>query len=219
MWDCPLCGCKSDDESKVCERCGYSDHTDGLPPQECPSKIDIAAERKKDYKRVIEERKAVLLLKLQSLDIANSPLVDIKHTISEVLTGLDIPLKIDSDYKVTLDKKDKEIVSTLERIISAIDYKLLESADSPETFVRLGNLEYGAESFKKALNYYDNALISQPNHHTAMYNKGMALFALHNYEESVKCLKKLIKMAPQNDAAHKFLGLAEQMLIDAKHPE
>lgn len=217
MWDCPLCGAKSDGDSGVCQRCGYTDRNIGLPPKDAPAKIDIAAERKKDYRRAIEERKAVLLLKLQSLDLANSPLVDIKHTISEVLTGLDVPLKIGSEYRVTLDAKDKDIVNALERIISAIDYKLLESADSPETFVRFGNLEYGIGEYLKALNYYENALVSQPNHHIALYNRGMTLFYLHRYAESVKCLKKLIKLAPKNDAAHKFLGLAEQMVIDKEH--
>ena len=57
----------------------------------------------------------------------------------------------------------------------------------------------GAEGdFEKALSYFDQAIILQPNNPDLLNKKGVALRGLGRYDEAIECFNKSLQLDPRD---------------------
>ncbi len=66
------------------------------------------------------------------------------------------------------------------------------SAQSLRGKVSRGNDEYREEKYQEALNSYQDALLSDPQHEIARFNTGDALYKLEKYDQAREAYEKLI---------------------------
>lgn len=77
---------------------------------------------------------------------------------------------------------------------------------------KIGNAFFHLDEYDKALNYYDSTLSGYPRNEVAMYNKAYTLFTIKRFDESLKVLKKLLKIDQENEKARYLSELVGQMI-------
>jgi len=59
--------------------------------------------------------------------------------------------------------------------------------------------QFSAEGdFEKALSYFDQAIILQPNNPDLLNKKGVALRGLGRYDEAIECFNKSLQLDPRD---------------------
>lgn len=71
-------------------------------------------------------------------------------------------------------------------------------------------------NYKKALEYYDKAILAKPDHSEAYFKKARCLRSLSKHEESLNYFDTAIKLDPKNVAAMNYKGFSLKALGKAE---
>ncbi len=105
-------------------------------------------------------------------------------------------LELDDDLK----KQDSKKVLELD------GERFLPSIDELENQMGWGNDFFNSGNFKKAIEYYDNALKMKPNYDLAWIMKGNVLKAMKRLDEAAECFKKALEVNPDSEESWYNLG-------------
>ncbi|MFO7868945.1 MAG: tetratricopeptide repeat protein [Bacteroidales bacterium] len=73
--------------------------------------------------------------------------------------------------------------------------------------VNMGYYLVTKKEYKKAIEYFDKALVKNPREAYALNNRGFAYFKLHKYAKALDDVNQSIKLQPDNSFAYKNRGL------------
>ena len=85
------------------------------------------------------------------------------------------------------------LISSLLLLLSPIQ---LLASDKAKDVIKDGNELLNDGRYKDAINYYDQAIESDPNYIDAYIYKGVALWALQEYQDAIDILNKAVQIAP-----------------------
>ncbi len=105
-------------------------------------------------------------------------------------------LELDDDLK----KQDSK------KVLEQDGERFLPSIDELENQMRWGNDFFNSGNFKKAIEYYDNALKMKPNYDLAWIMKGSVLKSMKRMEEAAECFKKALEVNPDSEESWYNLG-------------
>ncbi len=201
MNDCPLCGGGVSDG--VCEVCGYvSDHVVYGDSRD-NSIGDGEDHRKKDLSSAI--------ITLRSAQLYDRNREDMLSTLHQCLSVLHLPVRLEMDTEITLNEKEKELVSMAHQLIERCDTGGFITIQRPEIYIRMGNAFYAGDEHHKALAYYDKVARDYPRNQDALFNKALTLFSLEKHEKSLHVLDKLLSIDPKLQHAQILKELVKQM--------
>lgn len=83
-----------------------------------------------------------------------------------------------------------------------------------EDYFRLGLTFQQERKYKKAINYYDNALELDPQYVWAYYNRGNAKHALGDHKDAIADYDKAIEINPEHAALYYNRGISKKALGD-----
>lgn len=102
---------------------------------------------------------------------------------------------------------EQQVISeAVRQKVDEADASFTELAGMPETYLKLGNLEYESENFEKAVEYYDKIIAIDPQDDNAWYAKGVALYFLGKNREATDCYCQTLEINPQKDDAWFAMG-------------
>lgn len=102
---------------------------------------------------------------------------------------------------------DRELRDALsKKVLEAEGERFLPSIDELENQMRWGNDFFQSHNYKKALEYYEKALVMKPNYDVAWIMKGNSLNALERFDEASKAFEKAIESNPESEEAWYNLG-------------
>ncbi|MCD6461265.1 MAG: tetratricopeptide repeat protein [Thermoplasmata archaeon] len=206
--ECPVCG--SPMEDGVCPRCGFERPVgvfgDGRDREAGGFKVPSSA----------EERNARLRVVIHNLEThIASPVVsreDASAAVSSGLLLLRLPLDIDERHSLSLSDLEVRLVERAASLVDRMDGESGVPCLPAEAYIRLGNAFVSMGREKRALEYYERALLSHPLHPVAMYSKASALFSLGEHEKARRVLEKALRKDPDNVQARRLMDLVVQML-------
>ncbi|MDG6220953.1 MAG: hypothetical protein QCI38_05845 [Candidatus Thermoplasmatota archaeon] len=208
MNDCQLCGGKIEDG--VCSRCGhvkslkvFGDQRDGTIDEKPDFKQQVFADRDKKLKNAIVQLEEALLSGTTDGWIAD--------LVSSAMLLLNIPLEMEARCSILLSETECSLVSVSKGVLDAIDGKEGAPSQQPEVYIRIANAFHIMGSCNEALEYYQRALLRQPFHEIALYNKASCLFTKSEYEGCTRELDKLLEHHPGCERALHLRELAAQM--------
>ncbi len=208
MRECPLCG--NEVIRGKCTKCGYEPkektYGDGRDKD-----MEVKSERKQYSQEKRNKQLTQSLVTLESALLYERDLQDTFSLLSASLNILSLPLKLQPDQDIELNEKEKKVIEMSDRIIEQYRSNGGNGYERPEIYIRLGNAHYFCGDYKKALEYYNMALRGYPRHKVATYNESLTFFSLKNYEKSLKGLKKVLEINPDDKEAKYLLELVEQM--------
>ncbi|MFO7992236.1 MAG: tetratricopeptide repeat protein [Thermoplasmata archaeon] len=208
MRECPLCG--NEIIRGKCTKCGYEPkektYGDGRDKD-----MEVKSERKQYSQERRNKKLTQSLVTLESALLYERNVQDAFSLLSANLTILSLPLKLQPNQEIELSEKEKKVIEMSDRIIQQYRSNGGNGYERPEIYIRLGNAHFFCGEYKKALEYYDMALRGYPRHKIATYNKSLAFFSLKNYEKSIKGLRKVLKINPDDKEAKYLLELVEQI--------
>ncbi|MCK4757572.1 MAG: tetratricopeptide repeat protein, partial [Thermoplasmata archaeon] len=92
------------------------------------------------------------------------------------------------------------------KVIQQDGERFLPSIDELENQMTWGNDFFNSGNYKKAIEYYDNALKMKPNYDIAWIMKGNVLSAMERFEEAAGCFKKALEVNPDSEESWYNLG-------------
>ena len=209
MKSCPVCGISVEEDASLCERCGFAFapvfHGDVRDEKLKKTELDV-----EKYKKNLSRNLNTMALKIESIDLNNSYPEEIEIMMSEAMNILDIPLRIDISKKMNITDKEKKIVTMVGDKIIEADKHFNTLLETPESYIKMGNLLYSFGKIDEAIQMYDNAILKNPKHTVALYNKANILFGEERYKESLKCLDKIMGVDKENQEAINLRELVSQ---------
>lgn len=95
------------------------------------------------------------------------------------------------EYKA---RKYSESLSTFEKYLK--DHEISEGPDNANTYYVIGHCAYAIQNFEKALKYFSKANFDAEDeaiwHNKTLSYRGLVLYQLNRFEESLTCLKTII---------------------------
>jgi tetratricopeptide (TPR) repeat protein len=211
MKSCPVCGVNVEEDVALCERCGFAFapvfHGDVRDEKLKKTELDV-----EKYKKNLSRNLNTMALKIQSIDLENSYPEEIEITISEAMNILDIPLRVDISKKMKISEKERGIVIMVGDKIVEADKHFNMLLETPETYIKMGNLLYSMDRVDEALQMYDNAILKNPKHSIGLYNKANLLFSQEKYKVALKCLDKILAIENDNQEAINLRELVSQFI-------
>lgn len=127
------------------------------------------------------------------------------------LYGFFVVRQLSSDYHIETGDRfmtDGEHTSAASYYQQAVQF----DSQNPEAYERLGWSEYQQAQDLDALKHFENALSLSPDRMLSLYGAGLASYRLHDYEESISYLNRLLEIDTAYADAYEYLGLAEYRL-------
>ncbi len=81
--------------------------------------------------------------------------------------------------------------------INSLSLSEKETDRKKEIYLFLGNAWYQKKEYSKAITYYSESLKVDPSYELALYNKGLALVAIKEYDNSIKAYTKAINLGSE----------------------
>ncbi|MCK5547862.1 MAG: tetratricopeptide repeat protein, partial [Thermoplasmata archaeon] len=137
--------------------------------------------------------------------------------IEEGLKDLDMASKVDpEDMEILVNKgkvltklgKGDEAKHTFNKIMEApFSYNVTYD---PDCWVAKGLACFELDRYDDSMEFYDKALVINPDDPRAWYGKGDALTKLGEYTQAIKCYEKAIQVKPRSDEAWHGKGTAQR---------
>jgi len=87
-----------------------------------------------------------------------------------------------------------------------------ESSSEPiadkENYLKLGDFEFESHNYQKALEYFDKALVIDPEYVEAWIKKGLALRSQGGFERAIRCYDKALEIDPNRAEVWYNKGIA-----------
>jgi len=201
---CPLCGKEPIGEDNLCPRCGYQAEGESAPDDR-----NLGSE---ETKRDLNERAKVILQQLENMRASAPGSSEELALMTDAIEAIKVPLRIEPTARFEFNDTEKRIAEIVTARLKDMELRGEVKSGPPVMYVHLGNMEFGLGNFGSAIVHYDKALLIQPNNLDAQYDKAVAHFFKKNYNEVLRCLRKILDRDPEHEAAICFQGLAEQLL-------
>ncbi len=185
---CPKCGSKENPTAKFCSNCGT------------PLKEDVPSD---------------------SRELARSYMVIFGVMILALLVSLAYNLHLigkasgKQQVNQTAAAENPHAGSTAaidENKVKELENHIKKHPNDPAPIIDLGNYYFDHGLFRKAIAYYEQALMLNPNMADVWVDKGVAYFNLQNAAEAEKCFKKALEINPSHVKALYNLGIVYHVL-------
>ncbi|MBO8232578.1 hypothetical protein CU311_07735 [Prochlorococcus marinus str. MU1402] len=94
----------------------------------------------------------------------------------------------------------------------------IRETDNKSDFLFRGNKQYKAKNYKSAIAHYEKALTLDPNYFKAIFNLGLALYYLDNYDESISYFRKIISGKFENfEKRDAYLKLGDNLFLQKNY--
>ncbi|AKB79249.1 hypothetical protein MSHOH_2766 [Methanosarcina horonobensis HB-1 = JCM 15518] len=108
------------------------------------------------------------------------------------------------DYNYHLDSDGDRCADEIDAFPNDVRYKVesdrLNSTNNPEELCQYGNELLEAKNYEQSIEYFDKSLSIKYNE-KVLNRKSLALFHLHNYEETIECADEVLKNNENNTFA------------------
>ena len=171
---------------------GSSEVKQGLTERERTTSRNPEDDR---LRKLIEEAKAT--------NVNNMGRDDLRTSISNIISALNIPKILNKDIKPVLSPLDKEIIRTISQNMAEAEELYKGKICNYEVYLKLGNAAFFEGDMAKMRKYYKIVQDLQPKEEAVFFNLAMFAAIEGKWEEALENFEQVLKINSKNTEALK----------------
>ncbi|MEW5761227.1 MAG: tetratricopeptide repeat protein, partial [Candidatus Thermoplasmatota archaeon] len=207
MARCSRCGFINRDDAKACVKCGQPIITGLIDTIGIGRKIRIAGPAISvgpttygDGISYVTSGDFIQQIKTINVKaLTGTQIETFTSQLNLLMNQMGIGTTLDKEAKIELAEGDKRVVELIGAKVKEIEEHTGKLVENPETYLRLGNVEYSYGNLKNALEFYDKAIRLKSDYGEAWLNKGSVLDDLERYNEAIEAYNKALSILPKNE--------------------